>query len=191
MDMSIRPLANDDVNNDIAIDNSDNEEEQQDPSIERNADDVEEIFVKELPTKSTRKPLSEAQLEGLKKGREKMKARRRQKLKDDLEKELERERAEKTEEREQRERKKEQLPSRLLSVRKKLLDREMSVKKEKKSRFTKLKYQVLESMESVKDFDRLSDLLDEIDEEDIYDDEVLKTRLNDLFQKVLPSKTLL
>jgi len=67
----------------------------------------------------------------------------------------------------------------------------MSVKKEKKSRFTKLKYQVLESMESVKDFDRLSDLLDEIDEEDIYDDEVLKTRLNDLFQKVLPSKTLL
>ncbi len=190
MDMSIRPLANDDVNNDIAIDNSDNEEglEAQDPSIERNADDVEEIFVKELPTKSTRKPLSEAQLEGLKKGREKMKARRRQKLKDDLEKELERERSEKTE---VQERKKEQLPSRLLSVRKKLLDREMSVKKEKKSRFTKLKYQVLESMESVKDFDRLSDLLDEIDEEDIYDDEVLKTRLNDLFQKVLPSKTLL
>jgi len=185
--MSIRPLANDDVNNDIDVNDSDGEAVEEAP-LERDAEEVEEIFVKELPTKSNRKPLSEAQLEGLRKGREKMKARRRAKMKEELAKELEREKEEQTE---AKQAKREKMPSKLLSIRKKLLERESTAKKEKMSKFNSLKYQVLESMTSVKEFDRLSDLLDEIDEEDVYDDEVLKTKLNGLFKRILPNKSLL
>ena len=187
--MSIKPLANDDVNNDIDINDSDAEGiAVDDAPLERDAEEVEEIFVKELPTKSNRKPLSDAQLEGLRKGREKMKARRRAKMKEELAKELEREKEEQTE---IKQAKHAQRPSKLLSIRKKLLERESAVKKEKMSKFNTLKYQVLESMTSVKEFDRLADLLDEIDEEDVYDDEVLKTKLNGLFQRILPNKSLL
>ncbi len=159
------------------------------PLVERDAEQVEEIFIKELPdTTPKKKQLSEAQIEGLRKGREKMKARRRQKIKDELERELE-------EEREKnamvKEIKQKDLPPKLATARRRLMEKENATKKAKRSRFEKLKTQVLESMTSVKDFDHLADLLDEIDEEDIYDDEVLKTKLNTLFRKISPNKSLL
>lgn len=159
------------------------------PLVERDAEQVEEIFIKELPdTTPKKKQLSEAQIEGLRKGREKMKARRRQKIKDELARELE-------EEREKnamvKEIKQKDLPPKLATARRRLMEKENATKKAKRSRFEKLKTQVLESMTSVKDFDHLADLLDEIDEEDIYDDEVLKTKLNTLFRKISPNKSLL
>ncbi len=67
----------------------------------------------------------------------------------------------------------------------------MPLRRQKRTRFEKLKTQVLESMTSVKDFDHLAELLDEIEEDDIYDDEVLKTKLNTLFRKISPNKTLM
>ncbi len=159
------------------------------PLVERDAEQVEEIFIKELPdTTPKKKQLSEAQIEGLRKGREKMKARRRQKIKDELARELE-------EEREKnamvKEIKQKDLPPKLATARRRLMEKENATKKAKRSRFEKLKTQVLESMTSVKDFDHLAELLDEIDEEDIYDDEVLKTKLNTLFRKISPNKSLL
>ena len=157
--------------------------------LERDAEEVEEIFIKELPEATPKKKqLTEAQIEGLRKGREKMKARRRQKIKDELAKELE-------EERERnamvKELKQKELPPKLATARRRLMEKENATKKAKRTRFEKLKTQVLESMTSVKDFDHLAELLDEIDEEDIYDDEVLKKKLNTLFRKISPNKTLM
>ena len=165
------------------------EEASEMPPLERDAEEVEEIFIKELPeTTPKKKQLSEAQIEGLRKGREKMKARRRQKIKDELAKELE-------EERERnamvKELKQKELPPKLATARRRLMEKENASKKAKRTRFEKLKTQVLESMTSVKDFDHLAELLDEIDEDDIYDDEVLKTKLNVLFRKISPNKTLM
>lgn len=181
MDMEIRP-------HESGEERSDTEGEEA-PLVERDAEQVEEIFIKELPdTTPKKKQLSEAQIEGLRKGREKMKARRRQKIKDELARELE-------EEREKnamvKEIKQKDLPPKLATARRRLMEKENATKKAKRSRFEKLKTQVLESMTSVKDFDHLAELLDEIDEEDIYDDEVLKTKLNTLFRKISPNKSLL
>lgn len=183
MDMEIRP-------HESGEERSDTEGEEA-PLVERDAEQVEEIFIKELPEADStpkKKQLSEAQIEGLRKGREKMKARRRQKIKDELARELE-------EEREKnamvKEIKQKDLPPKLATARRRLMEKENATKKAKRSRFEKLKTQVLESMTSVKDFDHLADLLDEIDEEDIYDDEVLKTKLNTLFRKISPNKSLL
>ena len=165
------------------------ESEAEEAPLERDAEEVEEIFIKELPDPTPKKKqLTEAQLEGLRKGREKMKARRRQKIKEELARELE-------EERERnamvKELKQKELPPKLANARRRLMEKENATKKAKRTRFEKLKTQVLESMTSVKDFDQLAELLDEIDEEDIYDDEVLKNKLNTLFRKISPNKTLM
>ena len=45
-------------------------------------------------------------------------------------------------------------------------------------------------MTSVKDFDTLAELLEEIEEDEIYDDEILKNKLNQLFKKLLPNHKL-
>ncbi len=167
------------------------ESEAEEVPLERDAEEVEEIFIKELPEADStpkKKQLTEAQIEGLRKGREKMKARRRQKIKEELAKELE-------EERERnamvKELKQKELPPKLANARRRLMEKENATKKAKRTRFEKLKTQVLESMTSVKDFDHLAELLDEIEEDDIYDDEVLKTKLNTLFRKISPNKTLM
>ena len=44
-----------------------------------------------------------------------------------------------------------------------------------------MKMKVLENMKTVKEFDELSELLEEIDDEDIADDNRLKRKLNDSF----------
>ena len=49
----------------------------------------------------------------------------------------------------------------------------------------------LENMKTVKEFDELSGLLDEIDDDDITDDNKLKKKLNDLFKRIVPEKSLL
>ena len=69
-------------------------------------------------------------------------------------------------------------------MRKRLEDRESATRKVKRDRYDALKYKVLESMTSVKEFDNLSNLLEEITEDDIYDDEILRTKINDLFKRV-------
>ena len=124
MNMEIEPKAPEDYVE---------EEPDSEPERERDAEEVEEIFIKEKPVRKKRE-LTDAQREGLRKGREKMKARRLAKMKEEI-----------TE---------------------------------------SLKYKVLESMTSVKEFDNLSNLLEEITEDDIYDDEILRTKINDLFTRV-------
>ena len=69
-------------------------------------------------------------------------------------------------------------------MRKALEEKESAMRKQKRERYDSLKYKVLGSMTSVKDFDTLSNLLEEITEDDIYDDEILKTKINDLFTRV-------
>ena len=54
-----------------------------------------------------------------------------------------------------------------------------------------MKMKVLENMKTVKEFDELSEMLDEISDDDIADDNKLKKKLNDLFKRVVPEKSLL
>ncbi len=109
------------------------ESEAEEVPLERDAEEVEEIFIKELPEADStpkKKQLTEAQIEGLRKGREKMKARRRQKIKDELAKELE-------EERERnamvKELKQKELPPKLATARRRLMEKENATKKAKKN----------------------------------------------------------
>ena len=162
-------------------------EEDTEPERERDAEEVEEIFVKEPKeepperiSKGVRKKreLTEAQREGLRKGREKMKARRLAKLKEQVREEVIAEAPESK-------------PARKIirdkqieKMRKALEEKESAMRKQKRERYDSLKYKVLGSMTSVKDFDTLSNLLEEITEDDIYDDEILKTKINDLFTRV-------
>ena len=158
------------------------EEPDSEPERERDAEEVEEIFIKEpkeAPEKPIRKKreLTDAQREGLRKGREKMKARRLAKLKEQVKEEVLATAPPEV--------KKKVIKDKTISaMRKRLEEREAGVRKQKRDRFDALKYKVLESMTSVKDFDNLSNLLEEITEDDIYDDEILKTKINDLFKRV-------
>tara|TARA_R110001592_G_scaffold119345_2_gene322332 strand:+ start:5039 stop:5572 length:534 start_codon:yes stop_codon:yes gene_type:complete len=157
------------------------EEPDSEPERERDAEEVEEIFIKEAPAKPVRKKreLTDAQREGLRKGREKMKARRLAKMKEEITEEVVM---------------KSQAPpsvkrkvikdKQISAMRKRLEDRESATRKVKRDRYDALKYKVLESMTSVKEFDNLSNLLEEITEDDIYDDEILRTKINDLFKRV-------
>ena len=54
-----------------------------------------------------------------------------------------------------------------------------------------MKMKVLENMKTVKEFDELSEMLEEIDDDDIADDARLKKKLNDLFKRIVPEKSLL
>jgi len=171
---------------DISSDRSDTEE----GIKEKTAEEVEEIFIKEPKEKPKKKyKLSEGQIEGLRKGREKMREKRRQKMRDELKKEME---AEKTAEIEvPEELPKKQLPKSLAKIRARLEQRETVNRVEKRNKFNTMKMKVLENMKTVKEFDELSELLDEVNDEDIADDNRLKKKLNDLFKRVVPEKSLL
>ena len=114
----------------------DDNEEIREEHKEKSADEVEDIFIKELPpddepqteaerVKKGKRVLTKAQIEGLKKGREKMKARRKQKLKDEMKEEL---KAEKEEPIESKAKKPTVLPPTLASLRKKLEEAEKKTK---------------------------------------------------------------
>ena len=170
---------------DISSDRSDTEE----GIKEKTAEEVEEIFIKEPKEKPKKKyQLTEGQLEGLRKGREKMREKRKQKMREEMKKELE---AEKAEPVELAEPAKKQLPKSLAKIRARLEQREMVNRVEKRNKFNNMKMKVLENMKTVKEFDELSELLEEIDDEDIADDNRLKKKLNDLFKRVVPEKSLL
>jgi len=161
-------------------------EEDSEPERERDAEEVEEIFVKEPKEEPPQKPkgvrkkreLTEAQREGLRKGREKMKARRLAKLKEQVREEVIAEAPE------SRPARKIIRDKQIEKMRKALEEKESAIRKQKRERYDSLKYKVLGSMTSVKDFDTLSNLLEEITDDDIYDDEILKTKINDLFTRV-------
>lgn len=178
--------------NDEIIDiSSDRSEDEAEPIKERTADEVEEIFVK--PKEKGKKKLSAAQIEGLRKGREKMREKRRLRLKEELKKELEAEKSEATEEVAlvEQELPKKVLPRGLAKIRAKLQQQETVNRVEKRTKFNAMKMKVLENMKTVKEFDELSELLEEIDDDDIADDNRLKGKLNDLFKRVVPEKSLL
>ena len=162
---------------DISSDRSDTEE----GIKEKTAEEVEEIFIKEpknVPKERKKYQLTEGQLEGLRKGREKMREKRKQKMREELKKELE---AEKAEPVELVEPVKKQLPKSLAKIRARLEQREMVNRVEKRNKFNNMKMKVLENMKTVKEFD----------DEDIADDNRLKKKLNDLFKRVVPEKSLL
>jgi len=155
------------------------EEPDSEPERERDAEEVEEIFIKEAPAKPVRKKreLTDAQREGLRKGREKMKARRLAKMKEEITEEVIAKAPPSV-------KRKVIKDKQISAMRKRLEDRESATRKVKRDRYDSLKYKVLESMTSVKEFDNLSNLLEEITEDDIYDDEILRTKINDLFKRV-------
>ena len=155
------------------------EEPDSEPERERDAEEVEEIFIKEAPAKPVRKKreLTDAQREGLRKGREKMKARRLAKMKEEITEEVIAKAPPSV-------KRKVIKDKQISAMRKRLEDRESATRKVKRDRYDALKYKVLESMTSVKEFDNLSNLLEEITEDDIYDDEILRTKINDLFKRV-------
>jgi hypothetical protein len=169
MNMEIEPKAEDYVE----------EEPDSEPERERDAEEVEEIFIKEAPAKPVRKKreLTDAQREGLRKGREKMKARRLAKMKEQITEEVIAKAPPSV-------KRKVIKDKQISAMRKRLEDRESATRKVKRDRYDALKYKVLESMTSVKEFDNLSNLLEEITEDDIYDDEILRTKINDLFKRV-------
>jgi len=171
---------------DISSDRSDTEE----GIAEKTAEEVEEIFIKEPKEPPKRKyKLTDGQLEGLRKGREKMKEKRKQRMREELKKELEAEKAEPVEMTEEPAKK--QLPKPLAKIRARLEQRETINRVEKRNKFNSMKMKVLENMKTVKEFDELSELLEEINDEDISDDNRLKKKLNDLFKRVVPEKSLL
>lgn len=173
---------------DISSDRSDTEE----GIAEKTAEEVEEIFIKEpkeSPKGKRKYKLTDGQLEGLKKGREKMREKRRQKFKEELRKELEMDKAELAEPAEELPKK--QLPKGLAKIRARLEQRETVNRVEKRNKFNTMKMKVLENMKTVKEFDELSEMLEEIDDDDIADDARLKKKLNDLFKRVVPEKSLL
>ena len=152
------------------------EEPDSEPERERDAEEVEEIFIKEKPVRKKRE-LTDAQREGLRKGREKMKARRLAKMKEQITEEVIAKAPPSV-------KRKVIKDKQISAMRKRLEDRESATRKVKRDRYDALKYKVLESMTSVKEFDNLSNLLEEITEDDIYDDEILRTKINDLFTRV-------
>ena len=84
-----------------------------------------------------------------------------------------------------------ELPKSLAKIRARLQQREAQSRTEKRNKFEAMKMKVLENMKTVKEFDKLSELLEEIDDDDIADDNRLKRKLNDLFKRVVPEKSLL
>jgi hypothetical protein len=86
---------------------------------------------------------------------------------------------------------KKELPKSLAKIRARLEQRETVNRVEKRNKFNTMKMKVLENMKTVKEFDELSEMLEEIDDDDIADDARLKKKLNDLFKRIVPEKSLL